>query len=391
MRDLLRLQISVIFLWVVRASALVALFWVWSQPRPVFQLLFPPIREIQLDPPQQVETVDSRVCVHTRLTDEVEEVKIQRSLRLVREMGAGTIVEFFPWAYIENERGVYNWQHPDLRIKHAENQGLRVIARMGLVPQWAREGEKDHLTTFNYLPEEAFPDFARFVAAFAARYRGRVDHLIIWNEPNLNFEWGERPADPAAYTRLLKLAYDAAHKANPDVVILGGALAVTLEPPGGFGAGWNDIDYLEAMYQAGAKGAFDVLAVHNYGFNLPPQDVPAYDRLNFRRIELLREVMVRYGDAEKSIMITETGWNDDPHYTYHVTAEQRIAYTLEAFTFTRNAYPWLETLCIWQFRLPAPTNAYPDYFTFVSSEFDLKPIYYAVQALARGWEQPLWQ
>lgn len=378
-------------LWLGRGSILILLFWVWAAPQPLFRPLYPPQDSIPLDPPQTVETLDPRVCVHTRLTDEVEEIKIQRTLRLVREMGATTIVELFPWDRVENARGEYDWSHPDLRIKHAINQGLTVIARIGLVPLWARDEGDKVLTTLNYLPEREFQAFADFVGAFAARYRGQVDHIIIWNEPNLNFEWGERPPDPVAYTRLLKLAYDSAHAANPDVVILGGALAVTLEPPGAAGAGWQDIDFLREMYKAGAAEAFDILALHIYGFAYPPRMAPAADILNFRRLELLREVMVEFGDADKSIMVTETGWNDDPRFLYHVSPEDRIAYTTEMFEFTREAYPWLAALCIWQFRLPAPANNFLDYFTLVSPEFDLKPIYYAVQAYARGWEMPIWE
>ncbi|MEK7312761.1 MAG: hypothetical protein AAB382_12375, partial [Chloroflexota bacterium] len=49
---------------------------------------------IVLGEPQTVQTTHPKVCVHTRLTDEVEEWKIQRSLAMVREMGAPTIVEY---------------------------------------------------------------------------------------------------------------------------------------------------------------------------------------------------------------------------------------------------------------------------------------------------------
>ena len=38
--------------------------------------------------------------VHTRLTDEVEPWKIKRTLQLVREMGATSIVEFFPCRFV---------------------------------------------------------------------------------------------------------------------------------------------------------------------------------------------------------------------------------------------------------------------------------------------------
>lgn len=357
---------------------------VWAAPAHTMQelpLQQGSVRSVTLDPPKTVQTVDPRVCVHTRLTDEVEEWKIQETLRLVHQMGASTIVEFLPWAYVERTRGDYDWYQPDRIVKHAENQGLRVIARLGLVPAWARA--EIETATLNYLPEDEFESFANFVGAFVERYQGRVDHIIIWNEPNLDFEWGGRTPDPAAYTELLRLSYQAAKSANPDVVVMLAGLAPTLARPGE--GGWHDLDYLRRLYEAGAADYFDALAVHNYPFNRPPVAPPAEDVLNFRRVELIREIMVTYGDVDKPVYITETGWNDSPRYTYGVRPGERIAYTLEMYEFTQQTYPWLESICLWHFRLPAPTNNYYDYFTYVSTDFQLKPIYEALQSYARGW------
>ncbi|PJF44729.1 MAG: hypothetical protein CUN55_02495 [Phototrophicales bacterium] len=372
--------------WGGRAIALIFLVGIWWLPRPSFQVLLSPSlqRQVTLDPPQTVFTNDPRLCVHTRLTDEVEEWKIQETLRMVREMGAPTIVEFFAWAYIETAPEEYNWSHADRIVKHAQNQGLTIIARLGLVPTWVNEDTTDQIATLNLLPEEHFPTFAKFVGTFVERYQGQIEHIIIWNEPNLNFEWGNRPPDPIAYTELLKQAYLAAKAANPQVVVMNGALAPTLAPAGGLEGGWNDLDFLRRMYEAGAADYFDALAVHNYPFNMPPQSPPAPEVLNFRRIELWREIMREYGDEDKFIYITETGWNDHPRFQYSVTPHQRIAYTLAALEMLPANYPYVKTLCIWQFRLPAPTNSYPDYFTLVNVDFEPKPIYKALQDYAQA-------
>lgn len=370
------------FFWTGRIGLFFLFILLLGFPRPEQRRPKVSSQNVRLDSPQVVQTSDPRVCVHTRLTDEVEEAKIQQTLRLVRQMGATSIVEFLPWSYVEIKEGEYHWLHPDRIITHAENQGLKVIARLGFVPPWARD-EVDEPTSANYLPEEAYPAFARYVAAFAERYAGRVDHIIIWNEPNLNFEWGGRPADPQSYTKMLKQAYQAAHNANPDVVILNGALAPTVAPPGGHEGGWDDLDYLRQMYKANAGEYFDAFAVHTYGFGLPPQVDPAPDALNFRRIELMREIMVANGDEGKPVYLTETGWNDHPRWAYGVSASQRIAYTIEMYEFTKEAYPWLDALCVWAFRYPAPTNSYPDYYTLVSPSFDIKPIYEALQEYTR--------
>ena len=62
-------------------------------------------------------------------------------------------------------------------------------------------------------------------------------------------------------------------EANPDITVLAGALAPTLEPAGS-PWGLNDLVYLDQMYTAGAADYFDGLAVHVYGLTFPPEAEP---------------------------------------------------------------------------------------------------------------------
>jgi hypothetical protein len=345
----------------------------------ILRAIRPPHVLVVIGPPQQVATTNPVVGVHTRLTDEVEEWKAQRTLHMVREMGAPWIVEYFPWPYIEPEEGRFNWGHADAVIRHAENQGLTVIARLGWVPEWARPDPDEQETTLTYLGADHYDDFADFVAAFVGRYRGRVDHVILLNEPNLSFEWGYRPVDPEGYVEMLRAVYPRAHAANPDVIVLAGALAPTLEPEGS-AAGVNDLTYLEGMYQASAAPFFDALSAHAYGLTSPPETPPAPGALNFRRVELLREIMVAHGDGDKPIYVTEAGWNDHPRWTQAVRPGQRIEYTIGAYEWARQSWPWCKCVAMWAFRYPASTLNYQDYYAFVTTDFEPKVIYLEVQA-----------
>lgn len=335
----------------------------------------PPL--ITFGPPVEVRTTRPIMGVHTRLTDEVEEWKIQRTFQMAREMGASWVVEFFPWAYYQAEDGSIAWEHPDLVVGHAQANGLKVIARIGYTPDWARPPD----TPLTYLDREGYDDFAAFAAAFAARYRGVVDYLIIGNEPNLSFEWGYRPTTPQDYVDLLASVYPAVKAANPDVIILAGALAPTIEPEG---SPWatNDLTYLQGMYEAGAANYFDGLAVHAYGLSFPPDSAPDPNVLNFRRIELVRQIMLDHDDGGTPIYVTESGWNDHPRWTLAVRPAQRIRYTLDALDFAAENWPYVETLAIWAFRYPAPVRSYPDNFTLVTPEFVAKPIYEALKEYA---------
>ena len=352
-----------------------ALFILWT--------IRPPHVLVVLGPPQQVATTNPLVGVHTRLTDEVQDWKIQRTLRMVREMGSPWIVEYFPWPYVEPQEGAFTWGHSDVVVEHAQNQGLTLIARLGWVPGWARPDLDEQETTLTYLDAEHYDEFADFVAAFVSRYRGRVNHVIIWNEPNLSFEWGYRPVDPEGYVELLRAVYPRVHAANPDVVVLAGALAPTLEPEGS-AAGLNDLAYLERMYQAGAASSFDALAIHAYGLTFPPEEPPAADAINFRRVELLREIMVTNGDGDKPVYVTEAGWNDHPRWARSVRPGQRIEYTIGAYEWARQNWPWCACVAMWAFRYPAPTHSYQDYYAFVTETFQPKVIYLEVQKYTGG-------
>lgn len=332
---------------------------------------------VTIGAPQTVITRNAKAGVHTRLTDEAAAWKIQRTLQLVRELGAPWIVEFFPWAYIEPNENVFDWTHADQAIDHARAQGLTVIARLGLVPWWARPDSRAQATTFNYLDRDHFADFGNFVYAFVDRYKDRVQHIIIWNEPNLSFEWGLRPVDAAAYVDLLKAAYPRAKEANPNVIVLGGALAPTVEPIGG-ARGLDDLIYLQQMYDAGAREYFDALAAHAYGLTAPMSDPPDPARVNFRRVELQRQIMIDNGDAAKQVYITEAGWNDSARWNQAVTPAQRVEDTLAAYAWAQQT-EWVTMLAMWAFRYPRATRNYQDGWTWVTEDFQPRPIYLEVQ------------
>ena len=326
---------------------------------------------------RSIETANPLIGVHTRLTDEVEEWKIANTLQMARNMGASWIVEYFPWAYGEPQPGNFTWEHSDLVIKYASAQGLNVIARIDMVPPWARPPN----TPAQYLEPIHYDDYASFVIAFAARYRGKVRYYVIWNEVNTSFEWGYRPPDPAEYVQLLETVYPRLKAVDPDAQVLPAAMAPTLE-----NSQWAtaDLDYLQRMYDLGAAAYFDVMNVHAYGGRLPPDDPPALDRLNYARVVLVRQLMERNGDGGKPVMITEAGWNDHPRWTRAVRPGQRVNYTVRAYEKAKQEWPWVTAVNMWCFRLPRPARSFNDYFTFVGPDFRPKPVYEAVQKYARG-------
>lgn len=322
------------------------------------------------------------------LDREVERWKQERTLEMAREAGIGWIKQQFSWEEIEpRQKGEFDWAKYDRIVDLAEQYGMQVIARLDRPPAWTRSDDQ-----FSTRPPDDLADYGDFVFEFVQRYRGRIRHIQIWNEPNLTAEWGFQRVDAVAYTHLLQVAYARAKEADPTVVLLSGPLAATLEDASMRG-NHNDLVFLEQMYQAGAGGFFDILSTNAFGFDRPPEDPPDAAVLNFRRVEMQRAIMERYGDDDKPVWINEYGWNSAPDsfpndvLTWdRVTEAQQADYTVRGIAWARDHWPWLGVVNIWYFRqvgdIPPDRAAF--YFAMVDPEFVPRPVYEAVWQATRG-------
>ena len=124
----------------------------------------------------------------------------------------------------------------------------------------------------------------------------------------------------------------------------------------------DDTVYLQWMYDAGASKCYDVLGAHGAGYKAPPSIGPdelASDRtwgghasFGFRRVEQLRDIMVRNGDEGKQVWLLEFGWtSDEVHdaYAWHrVSEEQKAQYIVDAFHWaSANWQPWIGVMTLW--------------------------------------------
>lgn len=257
-----------------------------------------------------------------------------------RAAGAEFVVVVFSWRDIEPAPNYLYWETPDAALRAADFAGLQVVARLDRPPSWA-------LDAASPTPWD-LDAYAAFAARVVARYGERLAGVIIWNEPNLALEWnGQRPT-ATEYAAMLQRVQPAIKAIAPDLPVLAAGLAFTIDDDV---HAVNDLAYLRALYQAGAAPYFDALAAHPYGFGRPPDEAPAADRLNFRRLELHRALMEEFGDGDKPIWITEMGWRTsapDPADRWQVvTPTQQQAYTLAALD--RGAtYPWLQRMALWE-------------------------------------------
>ena len=192
--------------------------------------------------------------------------------------GIGRVRFDFEWWRMQKAPGApFDFSHYDAVVADASRCGLMVLPILFDIPPWA-EPVWEHLD-----------DWGAFVEAVVAHYGDALPDIEIWNEENLRHFWKHEP-DPARYLETLRVAHDAAKRANPRVrVLFGGTAGVPL-------------DFIGKIYELGGAKYFDVMNIHPYCH--PRQPEGSLDA----QLEELRALMTEYGDAEKPVIITELGW-----------------------------------------------------------------------------------
>lgn len=196
-------------------------------------------------------------------------------------------------------------RYDDLVCNAARN-GIRILPTVFGSPSWANGGKAPE-----FPPTAAHRDeFGAFLAAAEARYGPEgtiwtdpespchgltpipITTWQIWNEPNLKYFWAPKP-NADGYKTMLAEAHRTLDPLGADVMLAG----LSPRPRPRFGT-WPTT-YLNDLYKAGAKPYFDLMAAHPY--DLKPSGI-------VKQIKALREVMGKYGDADRDLWITEFGW-----------------------------------------------------------------------------------
>ncbi len=308
--------------------------------------------------------------VNTFLDQEPDPANVSRELQMIKDGGFGFIRQMFPWYDIEPERGSYwdaknnvsSWDKYDRIVNQADALGIQIIARLDKPPRWAR-ANAPNLDQFPDGPPDNNADYASFVSAFVTRYRGKIHYIQIWNEPNLQGEWGGQPIDPAKFTDLLKAAYTAAKAADPSITVLMPGLAPTDQTGP---TNLSDLLFLQGMYDAGARDYFDIATVMVYGYGYSPYDRRVeFARDNFSRPIQTHEIMVKNGDADKAVWAAEYGWvslpsnwkGDPSPWGKPVSQQTQAQYLYQGFLRAQQEWPWMGVMCVWNFRQPLAPDA----------------------------------
>jgi uncharacterized protein YraI len=209
-----------------------------------------------------------------------------------------------------------------------------------------------------------FQDYAGFVAGLA---RNGVDAIEVWNEPNLDREWPTGSVDPAQYTRLLALSFNAIKGANPGTTVISGAPA----PTGFFGgcspAGCDDAVYLAGMKAAGAASYMDCVGAHYNEGIVSPNQTSGDPRSEFYTRYFWGMVNTYYNTMGKPVCFTELGYVTPDGYGAmpagfewgnNNTIEEHAQWIADAISLAAGSGQ-VRLVIIWNFNIQTPAGS-PD-------------------------------
>lgn len=193
---------------------------------------------------------------------------VNAQLDLMKSLGVTNVRIMIPWAGVQpadpdlgSPWGDPQWGQVDMIVNAARAKGMGILGVLNSTPWWATES-----TPINGHPADV-NEFAAFAKSVALRYGDAIQAYEVWNEPNAFFFWN--PVDPVQYTNMLQVTYVALKQASVQI----GVPITVIGAVVGAGLTWGDltmnpVDFVQAMYAAGANGYFDALSFHPYKYDL---------------------------------------------------------------------------------------------------------------------------
>lgn len=295
-----------------------------TQPEPPADPLFaPPVWE------------DTKYGLHMDLTYDTDPDRRRRTIGLAESVGAQVSRSSFMWHKLQPTPDAVDWSVPDSIVNELTERGVEPLFAAYGSPSWANgtgSGVEDaHL----YVPEDgaAFDQwvsqYAHFMRAAAARYRGKVTKWEVWNEQNESFFWKPAP-DLDRYVEFFQRVRGAILQGNPEAQIAPGGLA-------GLAATGDDgirgADFLAQMLERGIRPAY--VSIHPYTSDGQAPDDHRNRQNNFDDIELIHDVLVEAGH-EVPIWVTEWGWRSDD-----VGLETQAEYVARSLEMIASDYPYV--------------------------------------------------
>lgn len=195
------------------------------------------------------------------------------------------------WKDLEPAYGKWNFERLDRFVDVAASNGVDVLLPLGLTPRWAalRPDQPSHYGPGNASEPYDTDLWRNYVRTVGQRYKGRVFHYEIWNEPNIP---GFFSGDIDKLVDLTRIAREELKRIDASIRIVS---------PGMSSGSKGSVEYLDRYLAGGGAALVDVVGYHAYVQDRQPEALVPL-------VNSLREVMARRRISSHPLWNTESGW-----------------------------------------------------------------------------------
>jgi len=289
----------------------------------------------------------------------------------------------FHWSHVQ-AGGPDTWTPAvdDAAIDKEVADGRLVVGLLIGIPDWAR-GD-DLLPRGLWLsPDDPGNLWANFVRQAVSRYRGRIDHWIIWNEPDIwdkdapGHTWD---GDVKDFAQLQRTAYLVAREVNPDAVVHLAAFTYFWD------ANYDRQQYLGRLLDVLADDA--EAAENNYYFDVATAHLYFQPHFIYEILQTFDQIMADRG-LEKPLWLVETNAppNDDPAWpvadpALRVTLNEQAAFMPQALSVALAA--GAERVAVYKLKdLESDRVANPEPFGLLRMDGSRRPAFSTYQVAVR--------
>lgn len=268
------------------------------------------------------------------------------------QLGLDWVKMQIQWWLVHPSPDADQWFFYDGVIDEAANHNLNLMVSVVGSPDWTRAAA-NHIG-----PPDDYNEYANFLTELINRHPGKIDAIEVWNEQNLDREWQTANGiSPEDYVRFLEVAYNAIKAADPNIIVISGALSPT--GTGDWVRWADDFEYLDRALAAGMLNFADCVGAHHNGYNIAP-DV-AFDQA---------------GSTAEAATAVFRGPFDNPHHSWSFKT------TLDTYAQKIQAVDPNMKLCVTEFGW-ASSEGYdvvPEGFAFAQDNTLEEQATYIVQA-----------
>lgn len=212
------------------------------------------------------------------------------------ELGLDWVGVDIDWTKIWPEPGASaNINKLDEVFSRAEDLNIRCLVSIVNPPVWvmSKTGPDPGIT-------------AGFIAQLVRLYPNQISAVELFPRANTIDGWNTTP-NPQAYLEIYKQTSATLNEINPKILLIAGGL-VPIDITDNSGQ-VNDLEYLQTLYDAGAKELIPIISLRYSKISGMPIDKPnADDSEVFRHYESIRSVMIENGHEAGTIWITGFSW-----------------------------------------------------------------------------------